>query len=156
MNDEVFAARQFVLVTLRERHTGTPSTTLSELGEKANKRGKSFSYDTIKQAACELVADHKAKFIYPVSDAKVSERIEATPMDHVEEGQSGIAWMSEYWSELQEKYGGMWVAIKDFEVKFAAKNPKQLKKLLDAHPGLCPLLQQISKPNTERKWFAVF
>src|SRR5208337_4544452 len=127
IDNEVFAAKQFVLVSLRERHVGTPSTTLSDLIVKANKRGKIFSYDTIKQAASELVTDGKVKFTYPASNSKISERIEATPMDHMEEEQPDLTWVAEYLPELRKNYGGKWIAVKDFGVKFAAKNAKQLK-----------------------------
>jgi hypothetical protein len=153
--NEVFIAEQFVRVTLRERHVGSPSMSMAELSDKAQRRKLNIAYATIEQAVTKLVEEGKvARVKFPLESVA---RVQATPMDSTDESQSVIDWMSEYWLELQKQYGGMWVAIKDFEVKLAAKNAKQLKKLLDEHREIdCPLIQQINKPSKKHNWFTAF
>lgn len=159
--NEVFIAKQFVLVTLRERHVGTPYMTPEELFERSANRNKNLSLNAIQQAIKILVEEFRVKYVRLEQEKELfgespAIRVQATLMDRAEESQTALTWVAEYLPELRKRYPGMWIAVKDFEVKAAAKNAKKLKELWDKFDIKSPFITQINKLGKKDTWVTAF
>lgn len=143
---------------------GTPYMTPEELFERSVNRNKNLSLDAIRQAIKILVEELRVKYVRLEQENFCNElfgespviRVQATLMDRAEESQTALTWVAEYLPELRKRYPGMWIAVKDFEVKAAAKNAKKLKELWDKFDIKSPFITQINKSSKKDTWVTAF